>query len=287
MMTPMPAWDRTNQMPGERPFEAYHMRDTTAQPRIIHSHEFYEIYFFVSGRIRIVTEEVDVCPRRGDVLVFPPHCMHRNIHLSAEEPYERFYLYASRAFVQSITGCGAELSACLDTLVQEKGLLFHLHDAALETLMQATDEVISASEQTAPEDALMNQYRMAMLLLQTTASLKSGSTAAQQIPQSRMNPILRYLNDHALEDVSLDHLADTFFISKYALLREFKAYTGITIHQYVLAKRILKAQELLMQGEKPYQVGELCGFSDYTCFYRAFRNRTGMSPVQYSHQHHA
>ena len=122
MMTPMPAWDRTNQMPGERPFEAYHMRDTTAQPRIIHSHEFYEIYFFVSGRIRIVTEEVDVCPRRGDVLVFPPHCMHRNIHLSAEEPYERFYLYASRAFVQSITGCGAELSACLDTLVQE-GLL--------------------------------------------------------------------------------------------------------------------------------------------------------------------
>ncbi|MBQ8202468.1 MAG: helix-turn-helix domain-containing protein [Clostridia bacterium] len=272
-------------MPSGRAFEAYHLTDTTVQPKIIHSHEFYEIYFFLRGRIRIVIEDVDICPQRGDVLVFPPHCMHRNIHISADEPYERFYLYASRETVESICNGSFQLAEELDELLRSNGFLFHLNDPALEELMQLTDEIISASEQQAPSDCLMNQYRMCMLLIRTTMLLQSCTTEESGI-QSRMNPLLRYLNEHITEPISLDHLADTFFLSKFALLREFKEHTGMSIHQYILAKRILLAQELLAQGIKPNQVGERCGFLDYTSFYRAFRNRTGVSPNQYGRQNH-
>lgn len=284
-MTSKSTWDRVNQMPSGRAFEAYHLTDTTAQPKVIHSHEFYEIYFFLRGKIRIVIEDVDICPQRGDVLIFPPHCMHRNTHISADASYERFYLYASRETVQSITNGAFHLEEELDELLRTNGFLFHLNDLALEELLQLTDEIISASEQQAPPDCLMNQYRMCMLLIRTTQLLRS-CTAEKCSVQSRMNPLLRYLNEHVTEPISLDHLADTFFLSKFALLREFKEHTGISIHQYILAKRILLAQELLAQGMKPNQVGEKCGFLDYTSFYRAFRNRTGVSPNQYGRQNH-
>ena len=277
-----PLWERGAQMPHGRAFEAHHRRDTTAQPRVIHSHEYYEIYFFLQGRIRIVIEDVDICPRRGDVLVFPPHCMHRNIHLSAEEPYERFYLYATREFVQTVGDGGYQLGDALDGLLAERGYLYHLNEAALDELLRMTDEAICASSGQTPAEALMNRYRMSMLLLRTVELLGEGTSAGSL--NGSMNPLLRYLNDHACEDVSLDRLADTFFISKFALLREFKEYTGLSIHQYVLARRILRAQELIAQGVKPNQVSEMCGFSDYSSFYRAFRQRTGVSPNQYGRE---
>ena len=274
-------WNRTRQMPPGRAFEAYHLADTTAQPRVMHSHEYYEIYFFLHGSIRIIIEDVDVCPQHGDVLIFPPHCMHRNIHISAEEPYERFYLYASRETVQSVSVGEFQLSVELDTLLKANGYLFHLGEPALEELLQRTDEIIAASAMDTPADYLMNHYRMCMLLLRT-ASLLRESTTRPPRAQSRMNPLVRYLNDHLTETISLDHLAETFYLSKFALLREFKEHTGLSIHQYILAKRILLAQELLAQGMKPNQVSDQCGFSDYATFYRAFRNRTGVSPNQFS-----
>lgn len=280
-MTCAALWDRAKQMPPGRAFEAYHLIDTTAQPKVIHSHEYYEFYFFLSGQTRIVVEDTDICPQRGDVLIFPPHCMHRNIHLGVDEPYERFYINVSRELVQSVGNGKFQLAAELDALIQAKGFHFHLIESALEELLQLTDELISASSQDTAAEDLMNHYRMCMLLLRATSLLQT-STAIQRRVQSRMNPLLRYLNEHVTEAISLDHLSNTFYLSKFALLREFKEHTGLSIHQYILARRILLAQELLSQGIKPNQVSEQCGFSDYTSFYRAFRNRTGTSPNQFS-----
>lgn len=273
-------WNRAQQMPPGRAFEAYHLTDTTAQPRVMHSHEYYEIYFFLRGNIRIIIEDVDICPQHGDVLLFPPRCMHRNIHISADEPYERFYLYAARETVQSICDGAFQLAGELEALLEANGYLFHLSEPALEELMGRTDEIISAAAQDAPADRLMNHYRMCMLLLRTATLLQAG-TALQPRAQSRMNPLVRYVNAHVTEAISLDHLAETFYISKFALLREFRAHTGLSIHQYILAKRILLAQELLARGMKPSQVSEQCGFSDYATFYRAFRSRLGASPNQF------
>ncbi len=84
-----------------------------------------------------------------------------------------------------------------------------------------------------------------------------------------------------MESLSLDDLSNTFFASKYVLLREFKKYTGISIHQYLLIRRILNAQELIRSGVKPKEACIQCGFSDYSSFYRAFKARCGSSPEQY------
>lgn len=280
-----PCWDPANQMPPGRPFEAYHMTSTTVQPRVMHSHEFYEMYFFLRGDIRIVTEDVDIRPRRGDMLLFPPHCMHRNQHLSTDTPYERFYLYISPDFLRSVRSAEYDLHAELDEILHTSGFHLHLSEAALTELLQLTDDIIAASEQTSPAEMMLNSCRMGMLLVRAVTLLRASSTPGRADACGPVNPLLRYLNDHLTEPLSLDHLAEIFFMSKFALLRTFREHTGMSIHQYLLAKRILLAQELLAQGMKPYEVSGKCGFSDYTGFYRAFRQRTGVSPAQYGRVH--
>ena len=90
-----PVWDAFHQMPPGREFEAYHHVSDCPQAVVYHSHPYFEIYFFLSGHNRVVVEGLDVELRRGDVLIYPPGVMHRNIHLDATVPYERFFVYAT------------------------------------------------------------------------------------------------------------------------------------------------------------------------------------------------
>ena len=118
------------------------------------------------------------------------------------------------------------------------------------------------------------------MLLQFDRALRENLTDGETSPQ-QIHEILRYINAHFTQPLTLDDIADRFFISKFYLLRQFKNYTNCTIHDYILTKRILLAKALLQEGMLPGEVGEHCGFSSYASFYQAFHKRTGISPSRY------
>ena len=65
---------------------------------------------------------------------------------------------------------------------------------------------------------------------------------------SQVEELLRHINRHLNEDLSIDSLADRFFFSKYHMMRKFKEETGYTIHNYIVNKRLLMARSLISQN---------------------------------------
>ena len=274
-------WDRSNQMPPGREFEANHFVDTAAQPVFYHNHPHYEIFFYLQGHSRIVVEGLDFQPVRGDVLIYPPGIMHRNVHLDTTLPYERFYFFARREFLQSISAADYDIPGTIEQMTRNDQYYFHVEEEDLKQLIAMTDEVIEASEDRRPAAKLINRSRMSILLIRALSMMTSRGALPQSEYSRGMSQLIRYINQHAMEPLSLDDLAAAFYSSKYYILREFKKYTGISIHQYLIIRRILIAQELIRQGVKPKDASAQCGFSDYSSFYRAFKARTGVSPEQY------
>ena len=90
--------------------------------------------------------------------------------------------------------------------------------------------------------------------------------------------ILRYLNLHLTEPISTEELSRQFYVSKYHMMRRFKAETGYTIHSYVTEKRLLLAREKIARGGSLGQISEECGFGDYSTFSRAYKRQFGVSP---------
>ena len=101
-----------------------------------------------------------------------------------------------------------------------------------------------------------------------------GQVTAKEIKEYFIN----YINNHLFEDLSLDNISETFYISKTHLTRKFKKYTGSTVWDYILTKRLLYAKELLKNGEKPTDVYVDCGFNDYCSFYRAYKLKFNLPP---------
>ncbi len=55
--------------------------------------------------------------------------------------------------------------------------------------------------------------------------------------------MIRYINENVEGDLSIDHLSEKLFMSKYHLMHRFKEETGHTVHQFVLQKRMFKASK--------------------------------------------
>ena len=94
--------------------------------------------------------------------------------------------------------------------------------------------------------------------------------------------MIGYINENLADSLSLDNLAGRFYISKFYLSRRFKQFTGLTIYQYIMKKRLITARNMLRAGT-PVTVSCLqCGFNDYSNFLKAFKREFGENPSFYS-----
>ena len=90
--------------------------------------------------------------------------------------------------------------------------------------------------------------------------------------------ILRYINRHLADDLSLEKLCQRFYMSKSQLNRNFQKANGSTVWEYITAKRLLLAKEMLKSGGRPTEIYLNCGFNDYVTFYKAYKKYFGTSP---------
>ena len=100
-----------------------------------------------------------------------------------------------------------------------------------------------------------------------------------------VDQVLHYIGRHITEELTLDGLAERFFVSKYHLSHTFTRDVGVSLHRYITLRRLLMARQLLGAGVAAGQVSAACGFSDYTSFYRAFKAEYGISPSALTAKH--
>ena len=70
-------------------------------------------------------------------------------------------------------------------------------------------------------------------------------------------------------------------MSKYYFLHKFKENTGMTVHTFLINKRLIEACEALKRGASVTESFQVSGFSDYSSFLRNFRETYGVSPGKY------
>lgn len=121
-----------------------------------------------------------------------------------------------------------------------------------------------------------------MILLNRALQSNQLEQLHEAIYDPKVQQIIEYINSHLAEDLSIDMLADVAFMSKYYLMRKFKAETGYSIHQYITSKRLLLAKELLNTTDTAItDICFQCGFKDYSSFFREFQKNFKVSPRQF------
>lgn len=124
-----------------------------------------------------------------------------------------------------------------------------------------------------------NQITNILTLISTSPEESERTDSELEI---KLRNITNYLDEHYTESISLDFLAEHFYISKYYLSREFKKEHGTTIIQYLLAKKITHAKELLRYSNSSIEdIAVLCGIDDASYFNKVFKKLEGCTASEY------
>lgn len=255
-------------------FRLFHINDQTKKDFSYHYHDFHKIIVFISGKVTYHIEGKAYHLKPRDILLVSQGAIHKP-EIDPSVPYERYIFW-----IRDDLSC-QELNTCFQKANDRSFNLVRADSALQERLKDLLPEIEQTLQNkhfgdTVLRDALFTQFMIYInrIFLRTSSSPDKKTYSSD----TQVEQLLKYINRNLSENLSIDQLAERFFLSKYHMMRKFKNETGYTIHNYITSKRLLMARSLISQGMPVMKAAQASGFHDYTTFVRAYKKQFGKAP---------
>lgn len=264
-------------------FAFFNLQDIEELQIESHYHDFDKIIIFLSGKVTYLVEGKAYKLQPMDILLVNESAIHQPL-IAAGIPYKRLVIWLKPAFLQRYREEGCDLSTCFALADEYKVNLLRF-----PTDMQPKiEEVLAEINESSRQNDFASQVLQEALILQLMVYINRNFLARQDKAfaadveyDETICRLMQYINEHLAEELSVEKLANLFFLSKYYLMRKFKYHTGYTLHNYILHKRLIAANHLMRSGQSSITASLSAGFGDYSSFVRAFKKVYGMSPKKY------
>lgn len=159
-----------------------------------------------------------------------------------------------------------------------------LHLPHLRAAMAAVDTELNAGGPGGPlaSESLANVLAV-HLIRYVTAPREPTRGRDGALSRARLRAVVEYVEEHLDVGLTLGQLAAVAHLSAYHFARQFKVATGQSPHQYVISRRIERAQRLLRQDHdiSLAEIAACAGFSDQSHFSHHFKRLIGATPRRF------
>ena len=232
----------------------------------MHTHNAYELIFFVDGDASHVIEDRKYKLKKGDLILIRPLSYHF-IQIEGKAKYERYNIL----FDPEQHGVkGIELIPDGLEVVNLEG------NPLAEDIFHRCD----IYRQRCSEEAFLAllPHLLSELFYNIHAFLNPSNTSEGAQISPIISDLLQYVNKNLCSPIDIGDIASNLFVSESYIFRLFKKELHQTPQKYIREKRLMMARKMLSEGERPTKVSTRCGFSDYTTFYRNYVNYFGCAP---------
>ncbi|MBQ7045944.1 MAG: helix-turn-helix transcriptional regulator [Clostridia bacterium] len=234
-----------------------------------HMHNKNELFFLVDGNMTAKCNNEIVTVKGPAVLIFASYSIHSGASLD-DKIYDRYKLIFDDNILKSDFLCK------MSNFVKNNPLtVITLDDTKKQILLSYFDRLNYHNSAAAME--LLATWMLYELscwqLIQCEPSPRSRT--------AYIHHVMQYLAENYQENITLEELAQRYYISRAKLVCDFKKQNGMTINEYISLIRINNAQNILKQGFGVRETAFMCGYADASYFIRKFTEYFGFTPGEY------
>jgi AraC-like DNA-binding protein len=227
-------------------------------------HPHHEIIYYIDGDATFISRNSCTVLKKNTLIFVPKGCFH-NFDIKQQDNYLR--LTISFPDIPILDEVLMEIS---DIIVTRNADVINFAKTIVKTI------------DGAPFTSQALSVYASFLSLMSELTRHQGASIQPKSEKNALSRCIAFIDEHFTENITVSDLAKKYFVSKSFLFTEFKKTFGISIHKYITQRRMIYAKSLLDKGNKPTDVYSACGYSDYSTFYKAFKNEYGISPREFT-----
>ena len=242
--------------------------------KYMHKHDFCEISLVRSGTFSVMTENMHTIFYGPCIELFQKNCPHAQFNYS-DTTYERYILQLDHnipaemeTLVSTINHCAVKSVTLISLPMYRMNWLY----SVMEYL-----RTIAEQENVKPSD---EQFLIPLrcLLEEIAAICKNQPHASLRFCETNILYVMTYIGEHLTEKITIDSIAEYMHCGKTKLSTDFKKYTSMSIHQYIIKERLALSLKYLELEYTLSDISVLCGFKDSSHYIRHFKKYYGTSP---------
>lgn len=249
-----------------------------------HLHDLYEVIYIHHGKGTIFIDHVFYDKEPGDLFLIPGNTVHRSIPSPAEPIVSTALFFAPSLIRPDRLGDGYDPLQSFEIAHKSKQYKVALSDSNRKRI----EDALRAMSEEWRSGA--TGYRHALRLQLESLLLEVGRRSLAEAPSGPSTGFgppwflaaLREIHQDPVGCGGLRELSDKASVSAGHFSRVFKQLTGMNVTDYVNAKRLVIAKELLLASDDNIEtIAHACGFQGMRHFYQIFRKLTGATPKAY------
>ena len=256
--------------------------------RFLHCHDGYEVLMMKRGNVDMQIEDRMITLQPGDIVLIPPYVFHFARQQSTDT-YCRVVLNMKEALIRSLIASNESYRHITDVFYQTPDYHIHVNGSTLRQLIDLACalEATSGSKADAYGATILSKSLLSIILVILNRQA-AASSVAPILPQTQapsmpkvVTDVIHYVDQNLAGDLSVSGIAESVHLNSVYLTRRFRQYSGLSLQQYIIEKRLAEAKRMLRNGQSPTDVCYACGFNNYSNFSRTFTNHVKISPRQY------
>ncbi len=248
----------------------------------IHWHTATEVIMPLENTYTASINETKYVLAPYDILVIPPGEIHS---IQAPSTGRRIIIQFDSTLLNDLNEFNSIYQLLRPCIVVSEESMSDIHNEVKTLILDITSEYYSEMPfRVASSYALL--IRMFSVIgrkcIDRNEIIATGKNHKQHEYIDRFFNVCQYINDHCTENLKIDDIANIAGFSKYHFTRLFKRVMNVSCYEYLVNRRIMYAQQLLMESDITImQVAMRSGFSSLATFNRVFRAKNHCTPSEY------
>ncbi|MBQ4528198.1 MAG: helix-turn-helix domain-containing protein [Clostridia bacterium] len=240
----------------------------------LHNHIYYEIFHLTEGSASLNFENTSVTLSKNSIVLVPPMEFHAIKPLAVDVKSEAIdFIFMSNKLKSSFPLYNKLAKALTSPFSVFEG----------EKIVDITQKLHYNIESGNYSQISILFHQLILLIIELSGQTKNDSVRnSTDTNMKRLYKIQQYISRNITEDIRIETIANSVFLSTRQINRIFKMYFGCSFKEYLVISRMNAAAELLRSTD--YSITEIyqkVGYNSAQAFYRAFQNRFSCTPTEY------